>query len=50
MVEIEIVKDWKSCWKKGMKREVQDHFAAVLLELGYAVKTERQKEKEKKNG
>jgi len=36
MVLIEIIRDYKCCWKAGQRREVMDHFAAVLVELGYA--------------
>lgn len=36
MVLVEIIKDYKCCWRVGMRREVQDHFASVLIEQGYA--------------
>lgn len=35
-VEIEIVKEYRSCWKIGMKRKVSADFAHVLIEGGYA--------------
>jgi len=33
---IEIIKDYKCCWKVGMVREVKNDFAHVLIEQGYA--------------
>jgi len=45
MVEVEFIQDYKCCWKKGDRREVQDHFAYVLIEQGIAKKIERQDKK-----
>ena len=36
MVEIEIVREYKCCWRVGQRREVSDAFAQVLIEGGYA--------------
>lgn len=36
MIEIEFIKDYKTCHKKGSKFMAQAHFAKVLIDLGYA--------------
>lgn len=36
MVEVEIIREYKSCWQVGQRREVSDAFAQVLIEGGYA--------------
>lgn len=46
-MEIEIIREYKCCWRVGERREVQDYFAEVLIEGGYARKVEP-KEKEGK--
>lgn len=38
MVEIEIIREYKCCWRVGQRRAVADEFAAVLIEGGYARK------------
>jgi len=40
-VEVEIVRDYKNCYRVGMKKIVPRHFAKVLIDLGYAVKSKR---------
>lgn len=35
-VEIEFVKDYKTCHKKGSRFMARPHFAKVLIDLGYA--------------
>lgn len=35
MIEIEFIQDY-SCYKKGDTKSAQPHFAAVLIDLGYA--------------
>lgn len=35
-VEIEIVKEYRSCWKPGDRRKVAPDFAHILVEQGYA--------------
>jgi len=35
-IEIEFVKDYKCCHKKGDRWNAQPHFAATLIRLGYA--------------
>lgn len=47
MVEIEIIQEYKRCWKVGQRRVVSDDFAFVLIEGGYAVRAEpKPKEKD----
>ena len=41
MVEIEIIREFKCCWKVGQRKEVQDYFAEVLIEGGYAKRIEK---------
>ena len=36
MVWVELLKDYKCCWKKGDQRDVLPHFAQALIDLGYA--------------
>ena len=36
MIEVEIIREYKSCWYVGQRREVSDEFAYVLIEGGYA--------------
>jgi len=36
MIEIEFIQDYKNCYKKGDRKSAQPHFAAVLIDLGYA--------------
>ena len=36
MMLIEIIKEYKSCWKVGTIREVKNDFAQVLISQGYA--------------
>ena len=36
MIEIEFIKDYKTCHKKGARWNAQPHFAEVLIELGFA--------------
>jgi len=36
MVEIEFIRDYKECYKKGDRKSALPHFAAVLIDLGYA--------------
>lgn len=36
MVYIELLKDYKCCWKKGDQRDVLAHFAKVLIDQGFA--------------
>jgi len=40
MVFIEIIREYKCCWRVGQRREVSDEFAHVLIEGGYARKIE----------
>jgi hypothetical protein len=40
MIEIEILREYKCCWRVGQRREVSDEFAHVLIEGGYARKVE----------
>jgi hypothetical protein len=40
MIEVEIVREYKGCWRVGQRREVSDEFAYVLIEGGYARKVE----------
>ena len=40
MIEIEIIREYKCCWRVGQRREVSDEFAHVLIEGGYARKVE----------
>jgi hypothetical protein len=40
MVEIEIIREYKCCWRVGQRRAVSDEFAFVLIEGGYARKVE----------
>lgn len=40
MVEIEIIREYKCCWRVGQRREVSDEFAVMLIEGGYARKVE----------
>jgi len=35
-VEIEVVKEYRCCWKVGMRRKVSADFAHVLIENGFA--------------
>ena len=42
MVFIEIIREYKGCWRVGQRREVSDEFAYVLIEGGYARKVERE--------
>ena len=36
MIEIEFIKDYGTCHKKGDKWNAQPHFAKVLIDLGFA--------------
>lgn len=36
MVEIEFIQDYKNCYKKGDRKSALSHFAAALIDLGYA--------------
>jgi hypothetical protein len=36
MIEIEIIREYKCCWRVGQRRTVSDEFAHVLIEGGYA--------------
>ena len=36
MIEIEFIKDYKTCHKKGARWNAQPHFAEVLIDLGFA--------------
>ena len=45
MVEIEIIREYKCCWRVGQRREVQDYFAEVLIEGGYARRVEPEEAK-----
>ena len=31
MIEVEFLRDYGCCWKKGDRRKVREHFAFVLL-------------------
>lgn len=42
MVEVEIIREYKSCWQVGQHREVSDAFAQVLIEGGYAKAVEKE--------
>ena len=35
-IEIEFIRDYKTCHKKGARWNAQPHFAEMLIELGYA--------------
>jgi hypothetical protein len=35
-IEIEVVKEYRCCWKVGMRRKVSADFAHVLIENGFA--------------
>jgi hypothetical protein len=36
LIEIEIIREYKCCWRVGQRREVSDAFAQVLIDGGYA--------------
>lgn len=36
MIIVEIIREYKCCWQVGQRREVQDAFAQVLIDGGYA--------------
>ena len=38
---VEFIKDYKTCHKKGARWDAQPHFAAMLIEAGYAKAVER---------
>ena len=38
MVEVEFLKDWKCCWKKGQRAKIREHFALALLDYGNIIK------------
>ena len=40
MVNIEIIREYKCCWRVGQRREVSEEFAHVLIEGGYARKVQ----------
>lgn len=40
MVEVEIIREYKQCWRVGQRRAVSDEFAYVLIEGGYAKRVE----------
>jgi len=40
MIEVEIIREYKCCWRVGQRRAVSDEFAHVLIEGGYARKVE----------
>ena len=40
-VEVEFLKDYKTCHKKGTRFVAQPHFARVLIDLGYAKAVEK---------
>lgn len=35
-IEVEFIRDYKDCHKKGSRFTAQTHFAEALIELGYA--------------
>jgi len=41
MITIEIIKEYKSCWKVGQVRPVRPEFAAMLIRGGYAKQVDR---------
>ena len=40
-MEIEFIKDYKTCHKKGARWNAQPHFAKVLIDLGFAKAIDR---------
>jgi len=40
VIEVEIIREYKCCWKIGQRREVSDEFAQVLIDGGYARRVE----------
>lgn len=36
MIEIEFIRDYKRCYKKGRRKKVHPHFAKDLIDLGFA--------------
>jgi len=40
LILIEIIREYKCCWRVGQRREVTDAFAHVLIEGGWAKKVE----------
>jgi len=36
MMVVEFIKDYKTCHKAGSRFDAQPHFAAMLIETGYA--------------
>ena len=40
-MEIEFIKDYKICHKKGARFDAQPHFAKMLIECGYAKAIDR---------
>jgi len=40
MILIEIIREYKCCWRVGQRREVNDAFAHVLIEGGWAKRVE----------
>lgn len=41
MIPIEFLKDYKSCYKKGDRKDALPHFAKVLIDLGIAKRLDR---------
>lgn len=41
LIEIEFIQDWKDCWHKGDRREVQAHFAFAMIEAGIAKRVDK---------
>jgi len=35
-VEVEIIKEYRTCWKAGTRRKVSPEFAHALIEAGFA--------------
>jgi hypothetical protein len=44
LIEIEIIREYKCCWRVGQRRAVSDAFAHVLIEGGYARRVEPEKD------